>query len=82
MMSSAARRARRVLTVSQASKDDILHFLKIPAEKVEVIYNALDERLATAPTPDDVARVRSASSSRRRSCSTPATSSRTRTSTG
>ncbi len=49
MMSSAARRARRVLTVSQASKQDILHFLKIPAEKIEVIYNGLDERLAIAP---------------------------------
>ena len=47
-MRSAARRARRVLTVSQASKQDILHYLRIPAEKIEVIYNALDERLAQA----------------------------------
>lgn len=58
MMRSAARRSRRVLTVSQASKDDILHYLGVPAEKVEVIYNALDERLAAPPTPDDVTRVR------------------------
>ena len=57
MMSSAARRARRVLTVSQASKQDILHFLKIPAEKIEVIYNGLDERLAKAPSADEVSRV-------------------------
>ncbi len=34
-MAMAARRARRILTVSQASKDDILHFLKVPASKVE-----------------------------------------------
>jgi glycosyltransferase involved in cell wall biosynthesis len=58
MMTMAARRARRVLTVSEASKDDILHYLKIPASKVEVIYNALDERLAATPAADAVARVR------------------------
>jgi len=58
MMSIAAKRAERVLTVSQASKDDILHYLGVPSSKVEVIYNALDERLAAAPTADDVARVR------------------------
>jgi len=58
MMRMSARRSRRVLTVSQASKDDILHYLGVPAAKVEVIYNALDERLALVPTPDEVDRVR------------------------
>jgi glycosyltransferase involved in cell wall biosynthesis len=58
VMTSAARRARKVLTVSRASKDDILHFLKIPAEKVEVIYNGLDERFALPPSDDDIGRVR------------------------
>jgi glycosyltransferase involved in cell wall biosynthesis len=58
MMQLAARRARRVLTVSQASKLDILHYLHIPADKVEVVPNALDERLATPPTEAEIARVR------------------------
>jgi glycosyltransferase involved in cell wall biosynthesis len=58
MMRSSARRSRRILTVSQASKQDILHYLHVPAEKVEVIYNALDERLATPPTEGEIARVR------------------------
>jgi len=58
MMTLAARRAQRVLTVSQASKEDILHYLGVPAEKVEVIYNALDERLAAPPTDADMQRVR------------------------
>ena len=58
MMRTAARRARRVLTVSKASKDDILHYLKIPPDKVEVVYNALDSRLATPPTQADISRVR------------------------
>jgi glycosyltransferase involved in cell wall biosynthesis len=58
MMVMAARRARRILTVSHASKDDILRYLKVPAAKIEVIYNALDERLATPPTEEAVTRVR------------------------
>jgi glycosyltransferase involved in cell wall biosynthesis len=57
-MTIAARRARRVLTVSHASKDDILRYLKVPEAKVEVIYNAPDERLATPPTEDEIGRVR------------------------
>jgi glycosyltransferase involved in cell wall biosynthesis len=57
MMRSAARRARRVLTVSQASKDDIQHFLGVPEAKVEVIYNAIDAAIAQPPTEDDITRV-------------------------
>jgi glycosyltransferase involved in cell wall biosynthesis len=58
MMSLAARRSRRVLSVSEESNDDILYYLGIPDEKVEVIYNALDPRLAGEPTPEDVVHVR------------------------
>lgn len=43
-MWAATRKADRVLTVSEASKRDILRFFDIPPEKVEVIYNAIDER--------------------------------------
>ncbi len=57
MMNVAARRARRILTVSQASKGDILHYLKVPPDKVEVIYNAIDESITTPPTADDLTRV-------------------------
>jgi glycosyltransferase involved in cell wall biosynthesis len=34
----AARRSRRVLTLSQAAKDDIVRFLGIPEERVDVTY--------------------------------------------
>ena len=34
----AARRSRRVLTLSQAAKDDIVRFLHVPADKVDVTY--------------------------------------------
>jgi glycosyltransferase involved in cell wall biosynthesis len=54
----AARRAKRVLTVSHASKDDILHYLRIPASKIDVIPNALDEQFETAPSEETIARVR------------------------
>jgi len=50
-MWSATRQADRVLTVSETSKRDILRFFDIPAAKVAVIYNAIDERfLAGADT--------------------------------
>jgi glycosyltransferase involved in cell wall biosynthesis len=58
MMHVAARGARRVLTVSQASKLDIVHYLHLPAEQVEVIYNAPDERITAPPLAEDVARTR------------------------
>src|SRR4026208_1794845 len=46
------------LPVSESSKRDILHFFNVPADKVVVIYNAIDERFAIPPSEDDVARVR------------------------
>jgi glycosyltransferase involved in cell wall biosynthesis len=58
MMTMAARRARRILTVSEASKADILHYLGVPPSRIEVVPNALDERLATPPTGEDITRVR------------------------
>jgi glycosyltransferase involved in cell wall biosynthesis len=57
-MWSAARRSHRILTVSEASKRDILHFFDVPEEKVVVVYNAIDERFSREPDPDSVARVR------------------------
>jgi glycosyltransferase involved in cell wall biosynthesis len=55
---AAAKRATRVLTVSESSKRDILRFVDIPAEKIDVIYNAYDERFGVEPGKEDVARVR------------------------
>ena len=79
----ATHRAARVLTVSEASKRDILRYFDVPASKIDVIYNAIDERFGEAPPADeDRCASASATSSTTRSCSTPATSSRTRTSSG
>ena len=54
----AARRANRVLTVSESSKRDILRFVDVPPEKIAVIYNAYDERFGVEPREEDVVRVR------------------------
>jgi glycosyltransferase involved in cell wall biosynthesis len=54
----AARRATRVMTVSESSKRDILRFVNVPADKIDVIYNAYDERFGIEPCEEDVVRVR------------------------
>lgn len=54
----ASRRATRILTVSESSKRDILRFVDVPADKVDVIYNAYDERFGIEPREEDVVRVR------------------------
>ena len=57
-MWSAARHSDRILTVSEASKRDILHFFNVAPEKISVVYNAIDERFWVEPAAEDIARVR------------------------
>lgn len=57
-MWGATKKADRVLTVSEASKRDILHFFDIRPEKVTVIYNAIDERFLGAPDHERMELVR------------------------
>ena len=54
----AARRAARVMTVSESSKRDILRFVDTAPDKIDVIYNAYDERFTVEPREEDVVRVR------------------------
>jgi glycosyltransferase involved in cell wall biosynthesis len=55
---AATHQSARVLTVSEASKRDILQYFRIPEEKIDVISNAIDERFNTPPAPDDIERVK------------------------
>src|SRR5688572_7779435 len=57
-MWAASRRSDRILTVSEASKRDILHFFNVPPEKIVVVYNAIDDHFWLTPPEEDVARVR------------------------
>ena len=54
---TATHRASRILTVSEASKKDILRFFQVPEERVTVIYNAIAEHFYEEPPEEDVARV-------------------------
>jgi glycosyltransferase involved in cell wall biosynthesis len=47
-----------VLTVSESSKRDILRFVDIKPDKIDVIYNAYDPRFAVEPHEEDISRVR------------------------
>jgi glycosyltransferase involved in cell wall biosynthesis len=57
-MWSAARQAHRILTVSEASKRDIIHFFSVPPEKVVVVHNAIEERFGATPSAEAIERVR------------------------
>ena len=54
----ATHRATRVLTVSEASKRDILRYFHVPESKIDVIYNAIDEQYGERPTDEEMRRVR------------------------
>jgi glycosyltransferase involved in cell wall biosynthesis len=54
----AAKRAVRVLTVSESSKRDILRFVDMSPDKIDVIYNSYDDRFSREPREEDVERVR------------------------
>jgi glycosyltransferase involved in cell wall biosynthesis len=56
---AATRRSDRIVTVSETSKNDILRcFPDVPADKIVVIYNAIDDRFGIEPGEEQVARVR------------------------
>jgi glycosyltransferase involved in cell wall biosynthesis len=54
----ATHRSHRILTVSEASKRDILRYFRVPEKKIDVIYNAIDERFGQPPNPEEMERVR------------------------
>src|SRR6266851_5395992 len=54
----ATHRAARVITVSEASKRDILRYFRVPESRIDVIYNAIDDRFWQEPAADEIARVR------------------------
>jgi glycosyltransferase involved in cell wall biosynthesis len=57
-MWAAARRSHCILTVSDASKRDILQLFNVPPEKIVVVYNAIDSHFWITPEQETVARVR------------------------
>ncbi|MEK7616813.1 MAG: glycosyltransferase family 1 protein [Patescibacteria group bacterium] len=39
-----AKKASRIITISKSSKKDLIEILKIPANKIDIVYGAFDER--------------------------------------
>ncbi len=50
-------KARRILTVSHSSKRELARSFNIPEARIEVIYNAVDERFTRDPLPADADRI-------------------------
>jgi Glycosyltransferase len=57
-MWTATHKAARVMTVSEASKRDILRYFRIPESRIDVIYNAIDDRFWREPDSEEIERVR------------------------
>lgn len=46
----ALNHASRILAVSKFSKNDVAHLFHVPEKKIEVVYNAIDDRFRMGPT--------------------------------
>jgi glycosyltransferase involved in cell wall biosynthesis len=55
---TAAHKSDRIFTVSEQSKRDILRFFNVPAEKIVVTPNAIDDRFGIAPSDESVEQTR------------------------
>jgi len=53
----ALARADRIMAVSHSTKRELSRVFGAPEEKIEVVYNALDERFVREPMPTDADRV-------------------------
>jgi glycosyltransferase involved in cell wall biosynthesis len=53
----ALTRADRILAVSHSSKRDLSRTFDVAEEKIEVVYNALDERFLLEPMPEGADRI-------------------------
>lgn len=58
LVSATARRSAAILTVSQASKQDIVTHLRVPPERVHVVYHGPNQPDQPAPSEAEVASVR------------------------
>ncbi len=52
MTALSCRRARRVIAVSQATARDVEHLLHIARDRIDVVYNGVDEAFAPRPRPE------------------------------
>src|SRR5216684_1295424 len=53
----ALARADRIMAVSHSTKRDLSRVFDVPEAKIEVVYNALDERFLREPMPEGADRI-------------------------
>lgn len=53
----SARAARKIIAISEATRDDLIRHYAVPIDKVEVIYHGVDDRFRPAGG-DEIARVK------------------------
>jgi glycosyltransferase involved in cell wall biosynthesis len=53
----ALTRADRIMAVSHSTKRDVSRSFDVPEEKIEVVYDALDERFVREPMPEGADRI-------------------------
>lgn len=58
MLPMVARRAAAVITISQSARNDLVQILKIPAEKIHVVYGAAPDNFGQVKDSDELARIR------------------------
>jgi len=58
MLRSALRRSRRVITVSRASRRDLINLFRADPERLSVVPNGVDPSLAFRPSKDEVESVK------------------------
>lgn len=49
LQKSALKKASKIITVSKNTKTDLIEILKIPSEKVEIVYEGIEERFKRQP---------------------------------
>ncbi|MGQ9681269.1 MAG: glycosyltransferase family 4 protein [Anaerolineae bacterium] len=52
-----ARRARAIIAVSEHTKREVVQFLRVPADKVHVVYEGVEKRFAPVRDPERLAAV-------------------------
>jgi glycosyltransferase involved in cell wall biosynthesis len=53
----AIKKSSHILTVSEATRRDLMRLFAVPEEKISVVYNAIDERAVLADNPEEQKRV-------------------------
>lgn len=54
VVASAVARAEKIIAVSEFTKQDIIKILGVSADKIQVIYEGVDQPAEAAPAPDDL----------------------------